>query len=378
MKKIPCVIMRGGTSRAIFFHEADLPQDRSDWDDIFLKAMGSPDPKQIDGLGGAVSSTSKVAVIKPSQRPGIDVDYTFAQVVINKPIVDYRSNCGNISSAVGPFAVDEGLVKPVEPVTEVKIYNTNTNKVIIARVPVSDGKASVYGDCKIDGIPGTSAQLQLVFRDPAGSVTGKLLPTGKVLDSLAIPGFGEVKASIIDAANPAVFVRAEDVGLTGKELPDELNSRPEPLSLLEKIRSIAAQEIEMVENWQEAKIKTPAAPKIAFFTRPADYQASTGSNVGRSEMDICARIISLEKLHKTYVLTGAIATAVAAKVKGSLVNISLPGVEDKKRIVIGHPGGLIPVEVKMSPGPNSPEVEEVMVIRTARRLMEGFVCIQKY
>ena len=237
MERYPCVYMRGGTSKAVIFHKRDLPEDQSRWKEIFLRVMGTPDVKQIDGMGGTVSSTSKIAVISPSSREGIDVDYYFAQVDIREPNVSDNLNCGNISSAVGPFAIDEGLVAAVEPVTVVRIYNVNTDKVIEARVQVENGRAAVYGEAAIKGVPGTGSPIELYFERPGGASTGKTFPTGRRMDTLQIPGWGLIEATLVDISNPAVLVRARDLGMTGAELT-EINGNGELMELLERIRCV--------------------------------------------------------------------------------------------------------------------------------------------
>ena len=233
--KLPVTLMRGGTSKGVYVLEEDLPKDHNEWDKILLRLMGSPDQKQIDGLGGSQSVTSKVAIIKRSDRSDADVDYTFAQVSVDKPVVSYKGNCGNISSGVGPFAIEKGLVNAKEGMTTVRIFNTNTDKVIAADVKTEGGKVVYQGDFKIAGVPASASPIKLKFIDPAGTLKKGLLPTGKAVDVLEIPGMGSIEVSIIDAANPLVFVKAEDLGLSGKELPEEINADEEKLELLETV-----------------------------------------------------------------------------------------------------------------------------------------------
>jgi len=376
MRKIPCVIMRGGTSRGAVFHRSDLPSNIKEWDNIFIKTMGSPDPKQIDGLGGGVSSNNKIVVVSKSDREGVDVEYTIGQVLINKPEVDYKSNCGNMTSVVGPFSIDEGLVKALEPITKVVMYNTNTGKIIEALVPVENGRFKTEGDCKIAGVLGTSSEIKLSFINPGGAVTGRLLPTNKPKDILDIPQFGNIEATIIDASNPLVIIRAEDINLKGFEKPDDINSNEEVLDLLEKIRGIAAEKICMVENWRKARDLTPAIPKIAFVTSPIAYDSLTGEVVSANDMDICARVISLNKLHKAYPITAAIATGVAARIKGSIISDLIYKDKTSNRISIGHPSGIITVDSTLTEKNKEIYVEESTVIRTARRIMDGYIYIQ--
>ena len=254
----PAVFMRGGTSRAVMFHARDLP-DRGEWDPIFLAAMGSPDPngRQLNGMGGGISSLSKVCILAPSDRADADIDYTFAQVQIREPRVDYRSNCGNMSSAVGPFAVDEGIVRPNGDTAVVRIFNTNTRKIIRSTFPLEDGRAATDGDLAIPGVAGTGAPVRLDFLAPGGATTGKLLPTGKPIDRLDVPGLGRSRSRMIDAANACVFVRARDLGLTGRELPEELERDPALLDRLQSIRRLAS--IAMGIARDDAEARTVAA-----------------------------------------------------------------------------------------------------------------------
>lgn len=280
-RKIPCVYMRGGTSKAVFFHDKDLPKDEKERDKVILSAFGSPDRRQIDGMGGANTSTSKVAVIKKSERPGIDVDYDFGQVDVNAPIVGKTMNCGNISSAVGPFAIDEGLVEAVEPMTEVHIFNTNTQKEIIAQVPVKDGRAVTEGDFAIDGVPGTAAKVTLKFVAPQGAASGKLLPTGHAKDTIEIEG-KTYEYSFVDSANPVIFVHPEDFGVKGTEIPSEFNALPncaEICRILEIIRGTGAVTLGFAKDLEDAKKNSQTLPKIAFATKPVDYTAGNGKEI---------------------------------------------------------------------------------------------------
>ena len=283
MDKYPCVYMRGGTSKAIIFHKEDLPVE-SRWRDIFLKTMGTPDPKQIDGMGGTVSSTSKIAVISPSERPGVDIDYYFVQVDIKNANISDNLNCGNISSAVGPFAIDEGLVKAVEPVTVVRIYNVNTCKIIESHLRVEGGKAAVYGETEIPGVPGTGSPIELYFERPAGASTGKTFPTGKKKEIFDVPDFGPIEVSVVDISNAAVFVRAKDIGMTGKELL-EINSNKKLLEHLERIRCIAAEKIGFV-NSQEAFSK---------YSQTKVIQENLTKEKNRLENEIKQKEVALQK-----------------------------------------------------------------------------------
>jgi 2-methylaconitate cis-trans-isomerase PrpF len=344
---------------------------------VILAAFGSPDPnrRQIDGMGGAVSTTSKVAIISPSKDPDYDVNYHFGQVSIDKPKIGYQGNCGNISSAVGPYAVDERLVKTEEPITTVRIYQTNTKKLIIAEIPVKDGLYDEEGDYAIDGIPGTGGKVTLHFVNPGGSVTGKLLPTGNVTDVIKVPGMGEITISIVDAANPVVFVRARDFGLRGTEIY-EIDRSVEVRQKLEAIRSRGAVMLGLASSPEEASEISQDVPKIAFVGKPQDYKAVTGKNIRKDELDMVGRIMSMGTLHKAYAATGAICTTGAAMIEGTIAHEML-GSEglDKEVIRLGHPGGIIEVGARVEKENNTYEYREAIVGRTARRLMEGYVLV---
>ena len=269
MERIPCVIMRSGTSKGIYLLSNDLPEDPETRDKVILSIFGSPDSRQIDGLGGADPLTSKLAIISVSDREDADIDYTFGQVEIKKPYVDYSSNCGNISAGVGPFAIQQGLVRAVEPVTTVRIYNTNTKKVFVAEVPVKNGKPQVKGGYKVDGVPGTGARIGINMAGTIGAKTGRLLPTGNAMDTLDIKGFGLLPVSMLDAGSPMVFVRAKDLGLKGTESPGEIDSDPKMLELLEEIRTTAAVVMGIAPNQETARTKIRAVPMVAFVSASA-------------------------------------------------------------------------------------------------------------
>lgn len=271
MRKFKTVFMRGGTSKGCMFLKEDLPEDRAEWDSIFLQAMGDPDPKQIDGLGGTVSSNNKIVVVWKSEESGIDVEYLVGQVIVGKSQVDYKSNCGNMTAAVGPFAVEEGLVEVKEPITTVHMLNRNTDKTIDVTVPCENGTFALEGDCMIAGVDGTAPELKVNFLNPAGAKTGKLLPTGNALDILDIPGVGIIEASILDISNPMVIVKAEDVGLKGTKLPEEVNSNKVACNLLEKIRGTAACMMGFAKDLEDATKNSPAVPKVGVFTKPVNF-----------------------------------------------------------------------------------------------------------
>ncbi len=373
MQKYPCVYMRGGTSKAVIFHEKDLPEDKSLWDDIFLKVMGTPDVKQIDGMGGTVSSTSKIAIVSSSDSEDADVNYTFKQVDIIIPRVDGSANCGNISSAIGPFAIDEGLVEAVEPITVVRVLNTNTNKIIEEHVRVKDKRAMVHGDEVIKGVPGTGSRIDMYFEQPGGAVTGKLFPTGNKKDIFNVPNFGSIEVTVIDCSNPIVFIKAKDLNIKGTELV-ELNNNKEVMEHIERIRSIAAEKCGFVDKWEDARTKSTSVPKVSIISIPQDYEDMDGNNIKASEMDLCCRAVSVGKLHKAYPMTVAVGTGAAAKIPGTVVNeiACLSKNYSKDIIVLGHSSGTTEVDMKM----DGEEVLKGGVTRTARRIMDGFVYVR--
>ena len=374
--KYPAVFMRGGTSRAIVFHEKDLPKDQAERDAIFLKALGSPDPngRQLDGLGGGISSLSKIAVVAPSARGDADVDFTFAQVGVADETVDYVGTCGNISSAVGPFAVDEGLVRVDGGETAtVRVYNTNTGKTYHARFPVEDGAAGVNGSFELPGVSGMGAQITLEFMDPGGAATGKLLPSGNAVDVFEIEGVGSVEVSMVDATNPMVFLRAADLGLSGGEGPGLIDSRVEVMVNLEQIRAEAAVRMGLARDRREASESVQAVTKVVLVASPLEYMDLKGEIIAADDCDIAARIISMGKTHRAFALTGAMCLAVAARIPGTVVHESArSGTGD---IRLGHPSGVQTINAVVSNTPEGPKAEKVIVYRTARRLMEGMVCV---
>lgn len=370
-KRVPLVIMRGGTSKGIYIKENDLPTDQKERDELILRIFGSPDVRQIDGLAGADPLTSKLAIIGPSTRPDADVDYTFAQVAINDRVVDYNGNCGNISSGVGPFAIDESIVKAVEPVTTVRIYNTNTDKMLYADVQVKDGKARVKGDCEIAGVPGKSAPILMDFASTAGAATGSVLPTGSVVDKLDTSK-GTIEVSIVDVANPCIFIRAKDVGMKGTETPAVIDGNADLLAYLEEIRSKCCAKIGMAKTPEEATKSSPAFPMIAFVTEAQDYEDfTTGNTIKRDEVDLVSRLMFMQVLHKTYAGTATACTGAAAKIKGTIVNQVIPHIDSIETIRIGHPAGVIPVVAAV----DGTDVKKAALVRTARRIMEGYAFV---
>lgn len=376
--KIPAVIMRGGTSRGVFFRGGALPEDPAERDAILLRTLGSPDPfgSQVDGLGGATSSTSKAVVVSLSSRPDSDVDYLFGQVSIDKPLVDYSGNCGNLSSAVGPFALEEGLVRASGSEAVVRIWQVNTRKRIIAHVPLEDGLPAVEGDFSIDGVPNPGPEIRLEFFDPGGTACARLLPTGQPQEDLDVPGLGTVRVSLLDAGNPAVLVRASDLGLTGTELREDMNRSPDVLMALEAVRSHGAVAMGLASTAREVTETRPGTPKVAFVAPPAQYRTSKGTTVTAAEIDLLARVISMGKLHHAYAITSAIATAVAATLPGTLA-YEAAGFEGEgvHHVRLGHPSGTMSVGAEVGFENGEWVARKAIVSRTARRLMEGFVCV---
>lgn len=376
INRLPVAIMRGGTSKGVYLLESDLPRDKTQWESLLLRLMGSPDKKQIDGLGGSQSVTSKVAIIKRSERSDADVDYTFAQVSVDKPLVSYKGNCGNISSGVGPFAIEKGLVAAAGDVTPVRIYNTNTDKIIIAEVHTPGGKVEYEGDFAIAGVPGTASPIKLKFVNPAGTLGHGLLPTGNALDVLDVPGFGQTAVSIVDAANPLVFVRAKDLGLRGDELPVELDSDPEKLDLLEKVRGLAAVKLGIIKDYVRSAWDTPGIPKMTFVAEAADYVTADGKEIKENEIDLLSRMMSMQKTHPSYAMTGAMCTAAAAVIPGSIVNQVLSEGADTRFIRIGHPGGVLECGVDYQENETAPVIDDTFGFRTANFLMEGIANVR--
>lgn len=374
--------MRGGTSKGCLFHREDLPEDRAEWDSIFLQTMGDPDPKQIDGMGGTVSSNNKIVIVWKSEKPNVDIEYLVGQVIVGKSQVDYKSNCGNMTAAVPAYAVEEGMVDIVKPVTTVRLWNANTDKYINVDVPIDPNTHTFAqdGDCAIAGVDGTAAELKVDFLNPAGAKTGRLLPTGKTLDVLDISGHGPIEATILDVSNPLVLVRAEDIGLTGTELPAEVDANAEASALLEKIRGAAACMMGFAKDLADAAEHSPAVPKVGFFTAPVSYMDIGRNTVAADSMDICARVISVFRCHKACPLTAASSIAVAAQLEGSVIQKTLGAPDPGARTVrIGHPSGvmtMVPTVIKHGEDMNDAEVPGVAVQRTARRIMDGTLYIR--
>jgi 2-methylaconitate cis-trans-isomerase PrpF len=363
--KLRAVIMRGGTSKAVFLREEDLPRDQATRDAIILGLYGSPDVRQIDGLGGADPLTSKVAIIGSPTREGCDVNYTVGYVGIGRAHIDYEGNCGNISQAVGPFAIAEGLVRAAEPFTTVRIFNTNTKKIIEAEVPVRNGQVVENGDFQLFGVPGTGAKIVLNFVDSAGSKTGKLLPTGHVVDRVKLADGREIEVSCIDASAPGVYFRASDLGLTGREMPEDAHKNPEITRLMEEIRGLGGKLMRLPES--------PAIPKVGMVSAPAAYASLSGVGLESAEMDLVARTNALGVMHKAYAVTGGISVSTAAMIEGSVVNSVLsPDAKGSGLVRLGHPSGISPFQIEVTRSALGFELRRSAMAGTARRLMEGF------
>ncbi|MCI8268707.1 MAG: 3-methylitaconate isomerase [Lachnospiraceae bacterium] len=378
-RKIPCTYMRGGTSKGCFFLASDLPENTGERDEWLLKIYGSPDAKQINGMGGATPTTSKAAIIRKSDRPDADIDYLFCQIGIDTSMVDISMNCGNISSAVGPYAVDQKLVEAKEPVTEVRIYNVNTGKIILARVPVRNGKFEPEGSYAIDGVPGLASRIDLVFQKPQGAVTGKVLPTGNPLDFLEIGG-ERIAYSFVDAANPIVFIRGDSLGLKGTETPAQYEALGNIRDIKQKIEIIRGT-CAVTAGLAQKPGDNPVLPKVSICSGPETYSGSDGRLVRKEDADIMARFITLNgKMNPSFAGTAGVCTAVAANIPGTIVHEIVcagQGRREKFEIIrISHPCGIMEIGTEFAKNQSgSPEIESCILGRTARKIMDGFVYI---
>ena len=382
--KIPATYMRGGTSKGVFFRLQDLPQAAQVpgpvRDALLLRVIGSPDPygKQIDGMGGATSSTSKTVILSASSKPDHDVDYLFGQVSIDKPFVDWSGNCGNLSAAVGSFAISSGLVDPKRipqnGTATVRIWQANIGKTIIAHVPVTNGQVQETGDFELDGVTFPAAEVQLEFMDPAAEeegAGGSMFPTSNLVDDLEVPGVGTLKATMINAGIPTIFVNAEDIGYTGTELQDAINGDANALSKFETIRAYGAVRMGLIKDIGEAA-KRQHTPKVAFVARPRDYIASSGKKVAAGDVDLLVRALSMGKLHHAMMGTAAVAIGAAAAIPGTLVNLAAGGGE-RKAVRFGHPSGTLRVGAEAARVNGEWSVTKAIMSRSARVLMEGWV-----
>jgi len=370
-QRIPAVFVRGGSSKGVVFHARHLPHEASDRDRILLAVLGSPDPfgRQLNGMGGGISSLSKAAIVSPSSRDDADVDYTFAQVAVDRPVVDYGSNCGNLASAIGPFAIDEGLVSVQGPEALVRIFNTNTSKIIHARFDVKDGQAAETGEFVIPGVAGGGARIRLDFLNPGGAATKAFLPSGLVMDQLEIPGVGRLHVTLADATNPVVFVDARVLGLTLVESPEQIDANEGLMRTLDAIRRAGGVKMGLGATSESVSL---ANPKVALVAPATDFRAIDGSTVAAAEYDVAIRIVSMEKTHKAVTLTGAMCLAAACKVTGSIPHsLARPSTD----VRIGNPSGVLPVGAVVEQTASGWEARHATVYRTARRLMEGFVVL---
>lgn len=377
MKAFRCSIVRGGTSKGIFFMRNELPTDPIQRDKVILAAFGSPDVRQIDGLGGADVLTSKLAIIAPSDSPDADVDYTFGQVSFERNFIDYKGNCGNISSAVGAYAIDEGMVPATEPVTTVRIRQTNSDSILVAEVPVKDGKACVDGDFHIDGVPGTGAKVTMNWSGTVGALTGRLLPTGHAKDTIRANG-KSYTVSLVDAGNPLVFIRADELGLRGTETTAEIEADLALMMEIQAIRSQAAVLFGLVDDPEKAETESPYNPFFAIVSAPADYRALDGTMIHKEDIDLVSRLSFMLKMHKTYPITGTVCTGACARIPGTVV-WELIDEEARKNgtFRIGHPGGIVPVEAEAEQTAGGTRITRLGVYRTARRIMDGLVYVRR-
>ena len=382
--KVPATYMRGGTSKGVFFRLQDLPeaaqQPGAARDKLLMRVIGSPDPygKQIDGMGGATSSTSKTVMLSKSSKPDHDVDYLFGQVSIDKAFVDWSGNCGNLSAAVGPFAISNGLVDasrlPKDGIAMIRIWQVNIGKTIVAHVPITNGQVQETGDFELDGVTFPAAEVQLEFMDPAAEeegAGGAMFPTGHLIDDLEVPGVGTLKATMINAGIPTVFVNADAIGYTGTELQEAINGDAKALAMFETIRAHGALRMGLIKSLDEAAPRQHT-PKVAFVAPPKDYTSSSGKPVKAAEIDLLVRALSMGKLHHAMMGTAAVAIGTAAAIPGTLVNIAAGGGE-REAVRFGHPSGTLRVGAEASEQDGDWSVTKAIMSRSARVLMEGWV-----
>ncbi|RTZ44511.1 2-methylaconitate cis-trans isomerase PrpF [Candidimonas sp. SYP-B2681] len=382
--KIPATYMRGGTSKGVFFRLQDLPETAQKpgaaRDALLMRVIGSPDPygKQTDGMGGATSSTSKTVILSKSSKPDHDVDYLFGQVSIDKAFIDWSGNCGNLSAAVGPFAVANELIDadriPQNGMATVRIWQANIGKTIVAHVPVTDGAVQETGDFELDGVTFPAAEVQLEFMDPAADeegAGGSMFPTGKLVDDLDVPGLGSLKATMINAGIPTIFINAEDLGYTGTELQEAINGDVKALAMFETIRAYGALRMGLIKHVDEA-VQRQHTPKVAFVAKPASYIASSGKRVGPTDIDLLVRALSMGKLHHAMMGTAAVAIGAAAAIPGTLVNLAAGGGE-RNAVRFGHPSGTLRVGAEARQEGSDWAVTKAIMSRSARVLMEGWV-----
>ncbi|MBE4148468.1 2-methylaconitate cis-trans isomerase PrpF [Vibrio parahaemolyticus] len=378
--KVPATYMRGGTSKGVFFNLEDLPSEAQvvgeARDKLLLRVIGSPDPyaKQIDGMGGATSSTSKTVIVSRSSQDDHDVDYLFGQVSIDKPFVDWSGNCGNLSAAIGPFAIHAGLIPqdriPENGIVTVRVWQVNISKTILVHVPIVNGFVQETGEFELDGVTFPAAEIQVDFVDPADG-EGSMFPTGNLVDDLVVPDVGTFNATFINAGIPTIFIDAESIGYQGTELQDDINNDDAALAMFESIRAHGALKMGLISELEEAQTRQHT-PKIAFVSKPKNYQSSSGKAVNESEIDVLVRALSMGKLHHAMMGTAAVAIASAACVPGTLVNLAAGGGE-KESVTFGHPSGTLKVGAKAKQTEQGWVVQKAIMSRSARILMEGFV-----
>lgn len=378
--KVPATYMRGGTSKGVFFNLHDLPPQAQTAgearDRLLMRVIGSPDPyaKQIDGMGGATSSTSKTVIVAKSDKPDHDVDYLFGQVAIDKPFVDWSGNCGNLSAAVGPFAIHAGLVDPARipdnGIAVVRVWQANIGKTIVIHVPVCDGQVQELGDFELDGVTFPAAEIQVDFMQP-GDSSGSMFPTGNVIDELNVPSVGSFEATMINAGIPTIFIDAHALGYTGSELQQDINNDEAALQRFETIRAYGALKMGLIESIEEAKSRQHT-PKVAFVSEAKSYVSSSGKRVEEQQVDLLVRALSMGKLHHAMMGTAAVAIASAACVPGTVVNRAAGGGE-RESVTFGHPSGTLKVGAKASHSEQGWLVDKAVMSRSARIIMEGFV-----
>jgi probable AcnD-accessory protein PrpF len=387
--KVPATYMRGGTSKGVFFRLQDMPKDAqvagAARDAFLMRVIGSPDPygKQTDGMGAATSSTSKTVILSKSTRPDHDIDYLFGQVSIDKPFIDWTGNCGNLSSAVGPFAISNGLIDPSRipqnGICTVRVWQANIGKTIIAHVPMTNGAVQETGDFELDGVTFPAAEVQLEFMDPAAEeegAGGSMFPTGNLIDDLEVPGVGTLKATMINAGIPTIFVDAAAVGCTGTELQEDINGDPEKLIMFEKIRAYGALRMGLIKNLDDAKTRQHT-PKVAFVAKPVDYVSSSGKAVAASDVNVLVRALSMGKLHHAMMGTVAVSISAAAAIPGTTVNLAAGGGK-RDAVRFGHPSGALRVGAEAALVDGEWKVTKAIMSRSARVLMEGWVRVPHY
>lgn len=372
---IKATYYRGGTSKGVFFQKKDLPtQDENELNKIFLKVIGSPDPngRQLNGMGGGVSSVSKCVIISPSERDDADVDYNFIQIAVDQPIAEWNNNCGNLSGAVGPYAIQEGIIKPKEGENKIRIYQVNTDKIIHSTFIVKDGKPEIEGDYTIAGVYGGASKVRLDYLEPGGSGTGKLLPTENVIDEIEIDGFGKIKVSIVDAATPLIYILADDLGLKGTESPDELDSNTEAMEIIQKIRRKCAFMTGLSKSENEAPMNTP---RIGIVTSPKDYISLDKSNIKGDDQDITARMFSMGKTHKAIMGTAGVNIGVAAAIEGTIPNLIKRKGSNPLELRAGNPSGVMTAGAVIEQVDGKPYAKSAIMYRTFRPLMRGEVLV---